>query len=83
MAGKKKEEETDKVPKAPRKKATKVKKGEETIDALSVKGLFGAKLMDAGVDTEGWSVLYFSNGYELKLKGNAFLIVKESRGAKK
>lgn len=86
MARRKEEEEATEVLKATsattpaKKKAPRktTKKEKETIDPLSVKGLFGSKLMDAGVDKEGWSILYFSNGHELKIKGDVFLVVKET-----
>lgn len=72
---------TTETPKA-KPKVKKKDKG-EIINPLSVKGLFGQTLIDAGNNDEGWTILYFSNDHELRVKGNVFLVVKESEKVKK
>lgn len=45
--------------------------------SLRVRSLIGKKLENAGNTEDGWSILYFSNGMKLKVKGDVLLVVEE------
>lgn len=54
------------------------RKKKEVPNELSIRALLGQKLIDAGNSSDGWTMLYFSNGYHIRLKGEVFLVVEPS-----